>query len=194
MSKTEQTKAFILKNTAAIFNTKGFQGTSLSDLTIATGLTKGSIYGNYANKDEVALAAFDYNFQKLEELFTMQLAKHTTAKNKILAYADIYDGFTRATFPEGGCPILNTAIEADDTHPALKQKAAAALNAWKNNLMLLIEKGKSDKEFNKNTDAEKAALAIIAMLEGGIMIAKLMGKSTYRHALIENFKTMVNNF
>ncbi len=194
MSKADQTKAFILKMTAAIFNTRGFQGTSLSDLTEATGLTKGSIYGNYANKDEVALAAFDYNYQKLTAIFTAQLAKHTTAKNKLMAYADVYDGFARSAFPEGGCPILNTAIEADDTHPALKQKAADALNDWKNDIMLLIEKGKTDKEFNKNIDAEKAALAIIAMLEGGIMITKLMGKNTYRQAVMANIKTLINNF
>jgi len=38
-------------------------GTSLSDMTDATGLTKGSIYGNFNSKDEVALAAFDHNLK-----------------------------------------------------------------------------------------------------------------------------------
>jgi TetR/AcrR family transcriptional repressor of nem operon len=37
---------------------KGYSGTSMSDITAATGLTKGSIYGNFENKDEVAIAAF----------------------------------------------------------------------------------------------------------------------------------------
>lgn len=192
MSKAEQTKAFILKETASIFNTRGFQGTSIADITLATGLTKGSIYGNYANKDEVALAAFDYNFQKLENLFAVQLAKQSTAKSKLIAYAEIYDGFAKASFPGGGCPILNTAVEADDTHPALKLKAAAALNSWKNNIILIIENGKTAREFNKNTDPEKAALGLIAMLEGGIMITKLMGKNAYRVAALENVKMMIN--
>jgi AcrR family transcriptional regulator len=37
----------------------------MSDLTDATGLTKGSICGNFSNKEEVALAVFDYNYQKI---------------------------------------------------------------------------------------------------------------------------------
>lgn len=193
MSKSDQTKIFILKNIAPLFNVKGYQGASISDITIATGLTKGSIYGNYANKDEVALAVFEYNIQKLESLFETQLARQNTAKNKLLVYADVYDGYNRAAFPEGGCPILNTAVEADDTHPALKNKAAAALNNWKNNICKIIEEGKLNKEINKSTDVEKTALGIIAMIEGGIMIAKLTGKASYRQAITETLKTIINN-
>ena len=65
MSKAERTRQFIIEKTAPIFNEKGYAGTSINDLTEATGLTKGSIYGNFENKDEVALAAFDYNFERV---------------------------------------------------------------------------------------------------------------------------------
>ncbi len=55
-SKAERTRKFIVERTAPIFNMKGYSGTSLTDLTAATGLTKGSIYGNFENKDDVAIA------------------------------------------------------------------------------------------------------------------------------------------
>jgi AcrR family transcriptional regulator len=60
MSKAEKTKQFIIEKTATLFNTKGYTSTSLSDITQAT-LTKGSIYGNFENKDEVALEVYKYN-------------------------------------------------------------------------------------------------------------------------------------
>jgi AcrR family transcriptional regulator len=44
-----------------LFNTKGYNSTSLSDITQATGLTKGSIYGNFENKDQVAIEVYKYN-------------------------------------------------------------------------------------------------------------------------------------
>ncbi|RZL99390.1 MAG: TetR/AcrR family transcriptional regulator, partial [Pedobacter sp.] len=66
-SKAERTRQLIIEQTAPIFNTKGYAGTSMNDLTAATGLTKGAIYGNFENKDEVAVAAFDYNFSKITE-------------------------------------------------------------------------------------------------------------------------------
>jgi TetR/AcrR family transcriptional repressor of nem operon len=61
-SKSDRTRQFIIGSTANLFNMKGYAGTSLSDITGAFGLTKGSIYGNFANKEEVALAVFDYNY------------------------------------------------------------------------------------------------------------------------------------
>jgi TetR/AcrR family transcriptional repressor of nem operon len=61
MSKAEKTKQFIIEKTATLFNTKGYTSTSLSDITAVTGLTKGSIYGNFENKDDVALQAYKHN-------------------------------------------------------------------------------------------------------------------------------------
>ena len=193
MSKAEQTKAFIIEKTAPIFNKKGFEGTSMSDITTATGLTKGSIYGNFVNKDEVALAVFDYNLQKVETIIRSEMAKYETAKDKLMVYVNVYDNFLHHPFPEGGCPIMNTATDCDDTHPALKKKAASAINNWKNKIIQLIEKGITDKEFSKTADAEKTALSMIATIEGAIMITKLTGKTTYRNAILETVKEMINN-
>ncbi|MCW3117155.1 MAG: TetR/AcrR family transcriptional regulator [Chitinophagaceae bacterium] len=193
MSKAGQTKAFIIEKTAPIFNKKGYEGTSMSDMTRATGLTKGSIYGNFANKDEVALAVFDFNLQKIETIIRSEMAKHETAKDKLLVYVNVYDNFLSHPFPEGGCPILNTATECDDTHPELKKRAASAIHSWKNKIIHLIEKGIASREFSKNADAEKTAITMIANIEGAIMITKLTGKMNYRTAIMENVKAMIDN-
>jgi AcrR family transcriptional regulator len=73
MSKAEKTRQFIIEQTAELFNKKGYAGTSLSDITSATGLTKGSIYGNFENKDEVAKEVYLYNSKRLQISFTMSL-------------------------------------------------------------------------------------------------------------------------
>ncbi|RZL47658.1 MAG: TetR/AcrR family transcriptional regulator, partial [Pedobacter sp.] len=115
MSKAERTKSFIIEKTASIFNKKGFAGTSLNDMTAATGLTKGSIYGNFANKDEVAIAVFDYNLQKLNACVAAQFSKQKTAKDKLMVYVNNYEEIFNSSCDDGGCPILNTATDADDT-------------------------------------------------------------------------------
>src|ERR1700744_3379068 len=131
ISKAERTRQFIVEKTAPIFNKKGYAGTSLSDMTEATGLTKGSIYGNFANKDEVALAAFDYNIAKVQDVLKRESERHTSVVDCLLGYIDVYENFLRHPFPVGGCPILNTAVEADDTHPRLKEKVALVITDWK---------------------------------------------------------------
>src|SRR5882757_6298161 len=139
MSKAERTREFIIKKTAPIFNMKGFAGTSLSDMTEATGLTKGSIYGNFANKDEVALAAFDHNVRKVIAMVRAEMEKKKTIREKLLVYVDVYNN--THGFPEGGCPILNTAVESDDTHEDLKKKVVDVILNWKDLIISLLQQG-----------------------------------------------------
>jgi TetR/AcrR family transcriptional regulator, transcriptional repressor for nem operon len=184
MGKADKTKEFILEKTAPIFNTKGYAGTSLSDMTEATGLTKGSIYGNFANKDEVALAAFDHNLKKVTRIIRLEMDKQKTIREKLLVYVNVYGNVFEHLLPVGGCPILNTAIEADDTHPALKKKAADAIASWRAKIILLLEDGIELKEFKAGIDAEQIALTIIAMIEGANMISHLTSKHSYRQSIM----------
>jgi TetR/AcrR family transcriptional repressor of nem operon len=184
MSKAEKTRQFILEKTAPIFNSKGFAGTSLSDLTEATGLTKGSIYGNFENKDEVALAAFDHNWKSVQAVMRAEMDKRKTYKEKLLAYVRIHENAQAPALPVGGCPLLNTAVEADDTHPALREKAAAAFLGWKKNIVALIEGGIAAKEFRRQVDAGQTALSLIALIEGAILISRLTGQAQHRKAVL----------
>lgn len=193
MTKAEKTRQFIIEKTAPVFNVKGYSGTSMSDLTEVTGLTKGSIYGNFANKDEVALAAFEHNLQQVTNYIKSELQQQTTQRGKLKVYPKVYRGFLQHPFPVGGCPILNTAIEADDTHPALKQKACNALLVWKKSLAHTITKGIENGEFDKYTDAEQVAVTLMAQIEGGIMIAKLTGKMDYFKKVIEQTEQLIDN-
>ena len=57
MSKAEKTKENIVKQAAALFNQKGYSGSSISDIMQATGLQKGGIYNHFNSKEELALEA-----------------------------------------------------------------------------------------------------------------------------------------
>jgi TetR/AcrR family transcriptional repressor of nem operon len=173
LSKADRTRQFIIETTAGIFNTKGYAGTSLSDLTDATGLTKGSIYGNFENKEEVALAVFDHNYAKMSKAITQHIQKAATYYDKLMVYAKFYHSFMQREVVQGGCPILNTAIEADDTNNLLKDKAANAVLKWKKGIENLIQAGIAAGEFKEGINLPTTALSIIALIEGGVMISKV---------------------
>lgn len=185
MSKAERTKEFIVEKTAPIFNTKGFAGTSLSDMTEATGLTKGSIYGNFSNKDEVALASFDYNLRKLRAYVYAEEDKATTIKEKLMVRTRIFGDVRPIAYPIGGCPIINTGTEADDTHPALKARVADAIETWKERTVSMIEEGIRNKEISPDTNAEQAALTLMSMIQGAILISRSAGKLEYGRNVME---------
>ena len=185
MSKAERTRQFIIEKTAPIFNTKGNSGTSMSDIMEATGLSKGSIYGNFENKDEVAIAAFRFNIKKLIAIFDTEIDKQKTFKDKLLVYPRLYSDYYNLRVTAGGCPIINTATEADDTHPVLKNKVERTILAWKDKMIALIEGGITSGEFKaKNINPERTALSIIATIEGAIMIAKVTGNLSHLSSIM----------
>jgi TetR/AcrR family transcriptional regulator, transcriptional repressor for nem operon len=194
MPKAKETKAHIIEKTASVFNKKGFIGTTLSDMEAATGLTKGSIYNNFANKDDVALAVFDYNLKKVNNLVQTEMDKHHSAKEKLLSYVKIYGkNVSDSPFTSGGCPILNTAVESDDTHPALRKKASNAITNWMNKVADLIEKGIKQKEFRSSINSKETAALIVASIEGAIMISRVTGRPDYLKSIMNSIKKIIEN-
>jgi len=191
LSKADRTRQFIIETTAAIFNMKGYAGTSMHDITEATGLTKGSIYGNFGNKEEVALAVFDYNHARITGIIQQRIQAAKTYHDKLMVYAQVYDQFTRSTFPQGGCPILNTAIEADDTNSLLKDRAAKAILKWKKNIQELLQAGVAAGEFKPDVDQAKFALSIIALIEGGLMISKVTNSQACLDKIMQTVEMLI---
>lgn len=190
LSKAERTRQYIIEATAPVFNKKGYAGTSLSDLTEATGLTKGSIYGNFENKEEVALAVFDFNTCRVSDMVEQQMQVADTFYEKLMVYTRVYNDDRLAA--HGGCAILNTAVEADDTNEALKIKAAQAILRWKKNIVSLINGGIAAGEFKAGVNAEENALAIIALIEGGVMISKVTNSSSSLQQVLHAVETLIN--
>ena len=176
-SKADRTRQFIIEKTAPVFNAKGYAGTSLNDLTKVTGLTKGSIYGNFENKDEVALAVFDYNQGRVTEYIKAKLLATENAVDRLLVYPDVYRNYFKIPFLHTGCPILNTATEADDTHTLLKEKAANALAFWKKSVENQIKRGIARGEIKADTNPTEIAVILISLIEGSFMQAKVTGRT-----------------
>ena len=193
MNKAERTRQFIIEKTAPVFNIKGFAGTSLSDMSEATGLTKGSIYGNFTDKDEVALACFEYNYKTVREAVAREMAQRAGYREKLLVYVDVYSNPKKYTLLAGGCPVLNTTAEADDTHPRLRARAGEAVVDWKHRITQLIGAGIAAGEFKPTTNAEQSALTIIALLEGMIVISKATAKPAYGKAVINSLETLIRS-
>lgn len=185
MSKSERTRQFIIEKTAPVFNEKGYAGTSMSDLTAVTGLTKGSIYGNFENKDEVALAVFGYNFQLVTNFVKSKMSEKETILEKLLVYPEIYRSFMTIPFLQGGCPLANTATEADDNHPLLKVKAAEALQNWRDSIDRLLKKGIELGELKTDLNCTETVAVLAGLIQGAVLQTKLSGKLNFLNAAMD---------
>jgi len=185
-TKTANTKAHIIASTAAIFNEKGYAGTSITDITRATRLTSGSIYGNFANKEAVALAAFDYNLAHFREVVQREVDKCRTTTEKLFMYINAYHSSAKLNFPRGGCPMQNALTDADDTLESLRKKAADGILRWKQDLTDIINTGIREGVFYSEIRAEKTAVRILALIEIAFLIHSAQKNRKLTDQILEN--------
>lgn len=190
--KSAETRQWLIEVTAPIFNRKGYAGTAISDLTEATGMTKGAIYGNFENKEEIALCAFDYNLAERVRIIRNEQDKYPTWREKLLVYAFVFRPSKKVPFPEGGCPMLNTGTDANDTNEPLRLKAAEALEQWRKTIEDMLHKGIAAGEFRDDTPVRKIAATIIALSEGSIFWADATRKNKDAELVMDMLADVIN--
>ncbi len=193
MSKAERTTAFIIEKSAPIFNTKGYVATSLSDILEATGLTKGAIYGNFEDKDQLAIAVYKHNYEAMQKRLEAVYSGHTNAYDKLRAFTQYYRDNWKKIFERGGCPVLNASIEADDNVSFLKKPVQQSIKSWIRSLAGIIEAGVQEGTFKKDIPAEYYAHSIIMMLEGGVMLSKIMSNQQLLYTALDRIDAMIDN-
>ncbi|WP_207435808.1 TetR/AcrR family transcriptional regulator [Sabulibacter ruber] len=171
-SKAEQTRSLIVERAAVLFNQKGFAGTSYKDLMEATGVTKGCLYGHFASKEELAVEAFEYAAQTLIDRVGEAMAPYEHAGERLRALLNFYRTYLSNPVIAGGCPLLNTAVEADDNQPALHDRVVKVLNRLHKGVFKLIELGKAQGVFRETVNTQDVVTFFVATVEGGIMLGK----------------------
>jgi TetR/AcrR family transcriptional regulator, transcriptional repressor for nem operon len=193
LSKSEKTRSFIIEKAAPLFNKKGYAGTSMNDIMVATGLAKGGIYGHFQSKDEIAAAAFEFSLTRVRADLLNTINKQPSALGKLFSILDFYKNYTLKPPVEGGCPILNTAVDADDAYPFLKRKAKNALHDMLNGLEQIIGLGITMKEIKVSVNPRKTAEMIFAQIEGGIMMAKVSDDVGLLNSVLENLRSYIES-
>ncbi len=172
MKKGEMTRRRIVALAAAIFNQKGYSGTALSDLMEATGLEKGGIYRHFESKQELAEDAFDYAWNTALEARFAGIDEIPNAVDRLNRFIINFRERRTGLVP-GGCPLLNTAIEADDTNPQLRARVRKALDSWIARRQAIIQEGQKRGEILRNVDASQLATLIVSTLEGALVLSRI---------------------
>jgi len=171
MPKGQKTRARIIAEAASLFNRRGFEGGSLSELMEATGLEKGGIYRHFSSKEELAAEAFDYAWKVVLDTRMHDLDRIPNSVDKLKQF--IANFIDRRPSVAGGCPLLNTAIDADDGNPVLRERARKGLHEWRDRLSSIVDSGIKRGEIRRGVNAKEAATLIISSLEGALVIGRL---------------------
>ncbi len=153
-------------------------GTAISDIMEATKLAKGGVYGNFENKDEICLEAFNYLAKSLGKSIDLSIEGETTSKGKLFALLGFYnDRLIKNN--TGGCPILNFGTEADDTNPVIKKRVNDAIDKSQKRIANIIKAGIEAGEFKETFDADIFSVKMFAMIEGAVLISRVKGSNEH---------------
>jgi TetR/AcrR family transcriptional repressor of nem operon len=171
MSKGNQTRERIIRESAPLFNRRGYEGSSMQEIMAATDLEKGGIYRHFGSKQQLAAAAFDYAWSEAVKTRRHGLESIENSVDKLKQY--IANFVERRPSIPGGCPLLNTAMDSDDGNTMLRARARKALESWQSFLSAIIADGIRKGEIRSGISKTKLANVLIASLEGAVMISRL---------------------
>jgi TetR/AcrR family transcriptional regulator, transcriptional repressor for nem operon len=193
VTKGEQTRQRIIARAAPVFNVHGFAGTSMGQLTAATGLEKGGIYNHFPSKEALALQAFDYAVGLTVTRFAEALAGKQGAVDRLLAIVSVLEHYVDNPTLAGGCPILNTAIEADDAYPLLRERAKAAMTDWHKLIGSTVKAGVQRGELRPAADPRVVASVLTAAMEGALMLSKLYDDPIYMRRTADHLSAYIHS-
>ncbi len=161
--RAEQTRSHIIDTAARAFAEVGFDGVSLNDLILASGMSKGAFYFHFSSKGELALAVFRV---KQQELIARLLAD---AEPSVSASDELRSALRRrarliADDPTMHCVVRLGADLSVRSGPGSEYASFQELGV--RSIVELIERGVHSGEFGAQLDPLTTARAIFAWIVG----------------------------
>ena len=194
LSKAERTRQFIIETVAPVFSKNGYIGTSMSDLEVATGMTKGAIYGNFKNKENLALSAFNYSLHNIMRPLNAKVNAETDAISKLKAITDFYRHYYQTHMESmGGCAILNVSIDTHHQNPVLFTRVQDVIRKLKKAIENIIDLGKQEAHIKKGIHTEKYASKIYGMIQGSIFLTMTLNEDRYLTDMMDHIDQMIDS-
>ena len=158
------------------FQAYGFEGTSLSAISKATGLIKASLYWRFpAGKEEMAEAAL----RSVDQQFSHHILKPIDETGPVATRLAKVAKRLREFYGDGKRACLLDTLTLGGSPPAIQKHARLTLEFWISQFEKLGRESGLD-----NATARLAAEDAVAALEGGLVLARVSGdRDAFRRAV-----------
>ena len=151
----------------AIFWRHGYEGTSLSDLTDAMGISRPSLYAAFGNKEQLFRAAMDRYERRVGPTMSAALAVPTARAGVEQLLRRTADALTGGGEASTGCFLILSAMTCSAASAAVRDEAAARRrDATAGPLRARFDRAAADGELPAGTDTAALAGFYSAVLQG----------------------------
>ena len=145
------------------FWTKGYEATSMSDLTKATGLHKASLYQTFGDKHQLFVSALKLYFTKTAKA---QKDSRNGEENPIKAIKASVDSTIDQCAQGKGCLAVNSLIEVAPFDSEIDRILKQFRQRLDKHLASLVDEAKKKKLVAKSIDTKEAVRLISVFLHG----------------------------
>jgi TetR/AcrR family transcriptional repressor of lmrAB and yxaGH operons len=166
----DRSRAQLVRTTARLLRRQGYAATGLKQILAESGVTTGSLYHHFpGGKEELAAAALRHSGEAVRAALGAAFDGAGDPGDAVAAWARGAAAALRRD-PADGCPIAPSAWESVHGGERLRAAASAALQSWQEEITSrLTRRGWSPES------AREAAIAVLALLEGGLLLARTSG-------------------
>jgi AcrR family transcriptional regulator len=153
-----------------VFWQKGFQGTSLDDITAATGLAKPSLYAAFGDKNALFLKVLDRYHERIIANAERILNDGPSAREAIERWLTGFVPFCSGVRGSRGCLSVNTAADGASEQKDVRKRVERFNRKLEE---LLRNRLRADRaQFSDAFDPDSAARTIMAIYVGLMVMAK----------------------
>jgi TetR/AcrR family transcriptional repressor of nem operon len=156
----------------ATLHRKGFNATSVQDITEAAGVPKGSFYNHFDSKEALGVEVVRLYGQWADELRASAGAAGLPPLERIRReFAALVDANVQAEFA-CGCMLGNFSTELSAQSEPIRQAVSAAYAAWAADLQAQLEQAQLSGDLPAGDSAAELAQAIIDAWQGAVLRSK----------------------
>jgi AcrR family transcriptional regulator len=153
-----------------VFWQKGFQSTSLDDITAATGLAKPSLYAAFGDKNALFLKILDRYHARIVANAERMLDEGPSARDAIERWLKGFVPFCSGIKGSRGCLSVNTAADGGSDQKEIRKRIERFNRKLEE---LLRNRLHADRpQFSETFDPDAAAHTIMAIYLGLMVLAK----------------------
>lgn len=171
-TKGKLTREKILEVARELFNSKGFNATTINDLVAATGMQKGSLYFHFAGKDAIAREVLSEATAEFMVFLTKVLGGENPGASIDTFFQCALEKHLGTGFV-GGCIFGNTALEMSDSDSEFAGVIDTVFDEWIKRVEVVVAAAQKSGQIRTDISSEALAKHIIATMEGGIMMSRL---------------------
>ena len=163
----EQTRATILDAATRLATIEGLDGLSIGRLADHIGMSKSGLYAHFGSKEELQLAAIDTATEIYTETVIRPARAPETAFGRLEALCESFLRYLEDGVFPGGCFFASAAAELD-THPGpVREKLAAAFDAWLKLIERRVGEAQAAGELDPAEDPALLAFELDAFMKMG---------------------------